>query len=269
MTLTDDPPALEKIVHLMLGSHQAVVDYMTPLGLYHIMEHRQHYGPGPWLNIGTCHPDERGLGYDRTDSGSKAVDCYAQGVRQRFASLTECPDEFLLWFHHVPWDYHMRSGKTLWDELCLHYQSGVDWVRAARRDWATLSGTIDKERYQVVADKLTIQEHDAIWWRDACLLYFQSFSHRPLPAGVESPQRTMEEYKKETCAAHPVEKLSRLVGMASRVSNAGSAFVSRSLRRLLYSSTDSLAELGRSQSSLPLALMVYSKSGNGFRQTLH
>ena len=89
----------------------------------------------------------------------------------------------------------MRSGRTLWDELALHYQRGVGWVRAARRNWDALSGVIDSQRHREVAKRLAIQERDAVWWRDAVLLYFQTFSKRPLPAGVEKPQHTLEVYK--------------------------------------------------------------------------
>ena len=89
----------------------------------------------------------------------------------------------------------MRSGKTLWDELALHYQRGVDWVRGARKEWDTLANVIDAERHAAVAKKLALQERDAMHWRDACLLYFQTFSKRPLPEGVEKPQKTLDEYK--------------------------------------------------------------------------
>jgi alpha-glucuronidase len=95
----------------------------------------------------------------------------------------------------VPWDYSLRSGRTLWDELALHYQRGVDWVRSARKTWESLSSVIDPERHAAVTKKLAIQERDAVAWRDACLLYFQTFSKRPLPGGVEQPQKTLEEYK--------------------------------------------------------------------------
>ena len=90
----------------------------------------------------------------------------------------------------------MRSGRTLWDELALHYQSGVDWVRKTRKDWAALKVAIDPERHNAVARKLAIQERDAVWWKDASLTYFQTFSRLPLPTEVEKPQRTLEEYKK-------------------------------------------------------------------------
>jgi alpha-glucuronidase len=89
----------------------------------------------------------------------------------------------------------MRSGRTLWDELALSYQRGVDWVRGAGRSWEALSGAIDAERHAAVARKLAVQERDAVAWRDACLLYFQTFSKRPLPAGVEPPRKSLEEYK--------------------------------------------------------------------------
>jgi alpha-glucuronidase len=89
----------------------------------------------------------------------------------------------------------MRSGRTLWDEMGLRYQRGVDWVRGAAKEWASLSGMIDPQRHSAVAAKLAIQERDAIHWRDACLLYFQTFSKRPLPKGVEKPQKTLEQCK--------------------------------------------------------------------------
>jgi alpha-glucuronidase len=89
----------------------------------------------------------------------------------------------------------LKSGRTLWNELALHYQSGVEWVRATRSTWATLFGRIDPERHAAIAQKLAIQERDAVWWRDACLLYFQTFAKRPLPAGVEPPANTLSEYK--------------------------------------------------------------------------
>jgi alpha-glucuronidase len=119
-------------------------------------------------------------------------------VRARFSNLKTCPEKFLLWFHHVRWDYRMKSGRTLWDEMALHYQRGVDWVRAARKQWDTLKGILDEDRHQAVAQKLAIQERDAVVWRDACLLYFQTFSKRPLPAGVEKAARTLDEYKAES-----------------------------------------------------------------------
>jgi alpha-glucuronidase len=204
MTFTNDAETVEALTRVLLESHEAVVDYMTPLGLHHIMWGGHHYGPAPWWDkekridwnpIYYHRADERGLGYDRTKTGSDSVSQYFPPVRDRFANLETCPEKFLAWFHHVPWDYRMRSGRIFWDELALHYQRGVDWVRATRKEWDALAGAIDPERHAEVAKKLAIQERDAVHWRDACLLYFQTFSKRPLPEGVEKPGMTLDEYK--------------------------------------------------------------------------
>lgn len=204
MTLTQDANAVASLTKLMLESHEAVVDYMTPLGLHHIMWGGHHYGPAPWWsregredwNPPYYHrADEKGLGFDRTATGSNQINQYHAPVRNRLASLKTCPENLLVWFHHVPWDHRMKSGRIFWDELALHYQRGVDWVRAARKEWARLANVIDAERHTAVAKKLEIQERDAVHWRDACLLYFQTFSKRPLPRGVEQPQKTLDEYK--------------------------------------------------------------------------
>lgn len=205
MTLTHDAKATETIARIMLGSREALVDYMTPLGLHHLMWGGHHYGPAPWWNTfarDDWNPtyyhkaDTNGIGFDRIKSGSNTVSQYFLPVRNRFSDLKTCPDEFLLWFHHVPWDYRMRSGRSLWDEMAFRYQSGVDWTRKTRQEWDALSGLIDTERHAAVAQRLAIQERDAVWWKDASLTYFQTFSKRPLPFGVQKPERTLEDYKK-------------------------------------------------------------------------
>jgi alpha-glucuronidase len=204
MTLTREPKAAAVVRRIMLESHEAAVDYMTPLGLHHIMWGGHHYGPAPWENkferadwnpVYYHKADAAGLGFDRTATGSNAVAQYSPEVRAVFADPSAVPEKYLLWFQHVPWDRRLRSGRTLWDELALRYQRGVDWVRAARKSWASLSNAIDPERHAAVARKLEIQERDAVAWRDACLLYFQTFSKRPLPRGVEPARKTLEEYK--------------------------------------------------------------------------
>jgi len=204
MTFTRDPRATGTIARIMLESHQALVDYMTPLGLHHLMWGGHHYGPAPWWDtferddwnpVYYHRADERGLGFDRTETGSNTLSQYHRPVRDGFENPATCPEEFLLWFHHVPWAHRMKSGRIMWDELALHYQRGVDWIRSTRKEWTALAGVVDPERYDQVAKKLAIQERDAIWWRDAVLLYFQTFSKRPLPAGVEKPAKTLEEYK--------------------------------------------------------------------------
>ncbi len=208
-SLTRDPQAVATIVQMMLTSHEAVVNYMTPLGLHHLFWGGHHYGPAPWWDtekrddwnpVYYHKADAAGIGFDRTKTGSNTVSQYHPPVRREFADLQTCPEKFLLWFHHVSWDYRMKSGRTLWDELALHYQRGVDWVRNTKRSWATLKDRIDPETHAAVAKKLEIQERDAIWWRDACLLYFQTFSQRPLPAGVEPAAKPLAEYKAKALA---------------------------------------------------------------------
>jgi alpha-glucuronidase len=203
-TLTRDARAVTAIVRMMLESHEAVVDYMTPLGLHHLFWGGHHYGPAPWWDtekredwnpVYYHKADAAGIGFDRTQTGSNTVSQYHPSVRRQFSDLQTCPEKFLLWFHHVRWDHKMKSGRTLWDDLALHYQRGVEWVRSTRATWANLADAIDPETHAAVTKKLAIQERDAIWWRDASLLYFQTFAKRPLPAGVEPPAKTLADYK--------------------------------------------------------------------------
>jgi alpha-glucuronidase len=188
----------------MMGSREAAVDYMTPLGLHHQMARNSHYGPGPWVSGGPRadwtsvyynRADAQGIGFDRTATGSNAVAQYAPPVAAEFADLKRVPDKLLLWFHHVPWDYRMRSGRTLWDELVIHYTEGVQAVTGMRHTWATLAGKVDSERYAQVSTFLEIQEKEARWWRDASIAYFQSLSHRPLPAGYAPPEHDLHYYE--------------------------------------------------------------------------
>jgi alpha-glucuronidase len=205
MTFTREPRAVTLLTKILLESHAAAVDYMTPLGLHHQMWGGHHYGPAPWWNsyerddwnpVYYNRADADGIGFDRTAAGSGTVSQYFPPVRERFSNPKTVPEKYLLWFHHARWDYRVKSGRTLWDEMAVRYQRGVDWVRQAGKDWNNLKGVIDPERHAAVAKKLAIQERDAVWWKDASLSYFQTFSKRPLPPGVEKPQRTLEEYKK-------------------------------------------------------------------------
>ena len=204
MTLTHDARAVATIVRLMLESHEAVVNYMMPLGLHHLFWGGHHYGPAPWWDkeiredwnpVYYHKADAFGIGFDRTKTGSDTVSQYHLPVRRQFSDPRQCPEKFLLWFHHVSWDHKMKSGRTLWDELALHYQGGAEWVRSTRATWAKLANEIDPERHAAIAQKIAIQERDAVWWRDACLLYFQTFAKKPLPLGVEPPAKTLAEYK--------------------------------------------------------------------------
>lgn len=201
-TFTTDEAFVGPALGMMMASRSAAVDYMTPLGLHHIMARGHHYGPGPWVDGGRPdwtslyyhRADSVGIGFDRSPSGSDAVSQYALPVARRFGNLETVPEDLMLWFHHVPWDHEMASGRTLWDELALRYQRGVDTVRKMRETWMTLAPLVDETRFGETATFLSIQEREAAWWRDACLLYFQTFSHLPRPAGVEAPARTLDEY---------------------------------------------------------------------------
>ena len=203
LTFGPDPRVSRVVVPLLVESREAVVDYMDPLGLSGIFAEGHHYGPEPWLATGRAdwtsvyyhRADARGLGFDRTASGSNALSQYAPEIASLWADPNRCPERYLLWFHHVDWGFRCASGRSLWDELCRHYQHGVEQVQSWQRSWATLEGVIDQERFTHVRDLLGIQERDARVWRDACLLYFQTFSHRPLPPGVESPAHDLAYYK--------------------------------------------------------------------------
>ncbi|WP_210489380.1 alpha-glucuronidase family glycosyl hydrolase [Rufibacter aurantiacus] len=205
MTFSNAPAQITPIKQMMMGSREAVVNYMTPMGLHHLMGWSHHYGPGPWIkdkpradwtSVYYHRADEKGIGFDRTKTGSNALSQYAPEVQAQWGNPANCPEEVLLWFHHVAWDAKTKSGRTLWDELCYRYSGGVDSVRAMQKTWNSLAGQVDKERYEQVKQYLAIQEKDARWWRDACLLYFQTFSKRPIPQELEKPQGTLEEFMK-------------------------------------------------------------------------
>jgi alpha-glucuronidase len=204
MTFTNDRAFVEPVVDLMMGSREAAVNYMTPLGLHHQMARTSHYGPGPWVTGGARadwtstyfnRAEARGIGFDRTATGSDAVSQYAQPVAAGFADLKRVPDEYLLWFHHLPWDYKMRSGRTLWDELVMHYSAGVQTVSDMRKTWDGLQRFVDSERYDETKAFLAIQEKEAKWWRDASIAYFETFSKRPLPAGYAQPEHDLAYYE--------------------------------------------------------------------------
>jgi len=203
MTFSHEPRFVERAKAMMLGSREAVVDYMTPLGLHHLMARDHHYGPGPWVTGGRAdwtsvyyhRADAEGVGFDRSASGSNAVGQYHAPLPELWGDPERCPEELLLWFHHVPWQKRLRSGRTLWEELCHRYHAGVERVRAMRATWNELREHVDPERFEHVAALLGVQENEARWWRDACILYFQSFSKLPLPDGIEPPRGTLDHYQ--------------------------------------------------------------------------
>ena len=204
LTLSHNKEVIEPIKKIMMTSRETTVNYMTPLGLHHIMGWSHHYGPAPWIkdkqrddwtSVYYHRADKQGIGFDRTESGSYAVSQYAKPVRDKFASLDKCPDEYLLWFHHLDWNYKMRSGRTLWEELCYRYYDGAKQVSEMKAVWNNLQGKIDAEIFTHVKQMLAIQEKEALWWRNACVLYFQTFSGLPIPDDLERPDKTLEYYQ--------------------------------------------------------------------------
>ena len=204
MTFSLDPKFVQPVVDMMMLSREAVVNYMTPLGLAHQMGTDHHYGPAPWVdNLPQAEwnpayynrADAGGIGFDRTATGSDAVAQYAPPVAARFADLKTVGDKYLLWFHHLPWTYRMPSGDTLWDSLVHHYTLGVTQVAGMQRTWAAMQPYVDPERYAKAATFLAIQHREAEWWRDASIAYFQSKSHLPLPAGEAPPAKPLAYYE--------------------------------------------------------------------------
>ena len=189
MTFTNDDKAVVVIRDLMMGSRETFVNYTMPLGLHHLIG-GDHYAPQPW-NDRAPRADwtatyyhkaaEDGIGFDRTKRGDHAVEQYFPPVCDTFNDTNTCPEKYLLWFHRCAWDYRMKSGKTLWDELCAKYQQGAEQAAALQKTWQSLAGTIDSRRHKEVADRLAIQVADAAKWRDQILEYFGRFSKRPVP----------------------------------------------------------------------------------------
>jgi alpha-glucuronidase len=200
MTFSNDPAFVKPVTEMMLSSRETMVNYMTPLGLTHMMGKGHHYGPEPWYAGGERadwtsvyyhRASAQGVGFDRTATGSNAIAQYAPAVAAELLG----DERYLLWFHRVPWDHRTKSGRILWDELVVRWSAGVDEVKVMRREWAAMSPYVDPERHAQVAAYLAIQEREAQWWRDACIAYFQTFSKRPLPAGYAPPAHPLEWYQ--------------------------------------------------------------------------
>ncbi len=206
-TFSTDARVVAPVTSMMMGSREAVVSYMTPLGLHHLMGTDHHYGPAPWVSdlarpewnpVYYHRADADGIGFDRTATGSDALSQYAPSIASLLGDPKTTPQTALLWFHHLPWDYRMSSGRTLWDELVLSYGRGVASVHAMQKTWAGLEPLIDADRFREVSQHLTIQKQEAQWWRDASVAYFQSLSKRPLPAGEAPPSHSLDDYKSLT-----------------------------------------------------------------------
>lgn len=199
-TFSRDPAFVDAVVPMMLGSRQAVVDYMTPMGLAHQMATGHHYGPAPWVcdlerpEWNPCYyarADAGGIGFDRTVTGSNALAQYAPAVAARLVA----DPAYLLWFHHLGWDHAMPSGRTLWHDLVARYDRGVAAVDAMAQTWAAQEGLVDPQRFRAVRENLVIQRTEARWWRDASLAYWQSVSGLPLPEGTRSPEHDLDHYR--------------------------------------------------------------------------
>ncbi|HUH18438.1 alpha-glucuronidase family glycosyl hydrolase [Albibacterium sp.] len=204
MTFSTDKASADSIEKMMMGSREAIVNYMTPLGLHHLMGWNHHYGPGPWIknkpradwtSVYYHQADGKGIGFDRTATGSNAVAQYFPEVARQFANLDTCPEEYLLWFHHLPWDYKLKSGNTLWNEIVKHYYLGAEQVKGMQETWNALEGKVDPEWHNSVKQLLAIQYDEAVWWRNSCVLYFQSFSKLPIPENLPKPAHDLDYYE--------------------------------------------------------------------------
>ncbi|MBA4765211.1 MAG: alpha-glucuronidase, partial [Erythrobacter sp.] len=211
-TFSRDPDAVEPIVDMILGSREAVVRYMTPLGLAHLMDTGHHYGPAPWVcdlprpEWNPCYyhrADAEGIGFDRTATGSNALADYNDAIAAQWTPSESIDSRFLLWFHRVRWDRRLKSGRTVWEELVREYDAGVEQVDAMARQWADLSDSIDAQRYRAVAESLAIQQREARWWRNASIAYWRSLNRLPMPEGSAPPPETLESYQGRTFPEAP------------------------------------------------------------------
>ncbi len=203
-TFGNDPAVIDTVVQMMMKSREAVVDYTGPLGLAHLFATGHHYGPGPWISdlkrpewnpVYYHRATREGIGFDRTRTGSNAVAQYAPELARKYADPRTTPVEELLWFHHLPWDYRLPGGVTLWQELVRRYDRGVATVEDMRRQWASVKSRVDAERWAKTDAFLGVQAREARWWRDASLAYWMSINGLPLPAGSLPPEHTLDWYK--------------------------------------------------------------------------
>lgn len=187
-TFTHEAAFVNPMTEVMEASREACVDYMMPLGLHHIFKADHHYGPEPqgsypkfpieWCPVYYHKADTAGIGFDRTSSGTDAVSQYRHPYDSIYNSLESCPEEYLLWFHHVSWNYKMKNGKTLWQNLCAHYDRGVSEAERFAAVWQTMRPYVDDERFAHVSRLMKEQVDNAKEWRNICLGYFSSFSRQ-------------------------------------------------------------------------------------------
>jgi alpha-glucuronidase len=203
MTFSNENTFVAKAKQMMLDSREIMVNYMNPLGLHHIMGTGHHYGPAPWvkeLSRPEWNPvyyhkaDSIGIGFNRTASGSNAIAQYFPEVKKQWEDAHTIDENYLLWFHHAGWQFKVKSGRTLWDELCYRYYTGAAAVKNMQQTWNSLQLFVDAERFGHVKQLLDVQQEEAIWWRNACLLYFQTFSKQPIPVQYQQPGKPLEYY---------------------------------------------------------------------------
>ena len=168
------------------------------------MGNGHHYGPMPWGNTlarSDWNPvyyhkaDSMGIGFNRTASGSNALSQYASIVQQQWSDSNICNEKYLLWFHHISWNHKMKSGRNVWNELCFKYNDGAEQVKQMQLLWQQTKRNVDAERFYQVAQLLSIQLNEAEWWRDACLLYFQTFSKQPFPNNFPKAKNSLAYYQ--------------------------------------------------------------------------
>jgi len=192
LTFTRDDAFVRPMTEVMLASREACVDYMMPLGLHHIFQFDHHYGPDPggfkpeypleWCPVYYHQADSLGVGFNRSSTGTNATSQYREPYRSLYDDPVRCPENLLLWFHHVPWNHQMKSGRTLWQELCAHYDRGVAEVDRFHTVWQQMRPLVlradqnDPRRWQEVEERLRHQQENAREWRQVCLDYFQQFS---------------------------------------------------------------------------------------------
>ena len=164
-----------------------------------------HFGPEPWVEkaprpdwtaLYYHRADSVGIGFDRTEKGSNSLAQYHPGLRDLYSDIDKIQLEFLLWFHHVPWNKKLSTGRTVWNEMVTRYYEGVISVEKMQKDWSSLKGKIDAETFENVEARLKTQHKEALWWRDASVVYFQKYSKMEVPSPYIKSTRSFEELKK-------------------------------------------------------------------------
>ncbi len=222
---TEDERFLVPMTQLLCRTREAVVSYMMPLGLHHIFAGGHHYGPEPWyaprgsredwLPRYYHRADSEGLGFNRTDhdGGSANTRQYPDRLYNLYNNIETCPEDLILWFHHVSWDYVMRDGLTFWNNLCYKFDEGMRLAESFVKTWEQMRPYVkDAACYEAQLQRFKRQARDAQWWHDACLLYFQTFSKRPFPADMRPCIFKLEDLQKyhlriDNYTAAPIDQL--------------------------------------------------------------